>query len=69
MPPKRIILINQAQACGIPYNLQHVNMPHEEPPPAPGEKVKQTYMPRKTSQAIAAIRNKAKKKAAIKDHD
>jgi hypothetical protein len=69
MPPKRIILINQAQARGIPYNLQRVNMPHEEPPPAPGEKAKQTYMPWKTSQAIAAIRNKAKKKVVIKNHD
>ncbi|KAL3446289.1 hypothetical protein BJX65DRAFT_279384 [Aspergillus insuetus] len=62
MPPKRVIPPKPAQARGIPYDLRRTNMPREEPP-APGKKVKRTYMPRKTSQAIAAIRNEAKKQA------
>jgi hypothetical protein len=63
MPFKRVNSTNQSQARGITYDLRRVNMPHEEPhSPAPGKKAKRPYVPRKTSQAIAAFRNEVKKR-------
>ncbi|KAL2813558.1 hypothetical protein BJX63DRAFT_394123 [Aspergillus granulosus] len=66
MPPKHVPAPDQGQPRVLPYDLRRKNIPYADPPAAPGEKQARTYVPRKTSAAVAAIRNEARKQAISK---
>jgi hypothetical protein len=50
----------------IPYDLRRTTIPRINAPPAPGQQRNDTYVPRRTTEAVAAIRNEAKKRGILK---
>ena len=50
----------------IPYDLRRTTIPRIDAPPAPGQQRNDTYVPRRTTEAVAAIQNEAKKHGILK---
>lgn len=57
---------DQAPRGPIPYDLRRTTIPRLDAPPAPGQERNDTYVPRRTTEAVAAIRNEAKKRGILK---